>query len=325
LEFEFFYSAFCLLTSAFSPNYIMITSTKNKKIVDLKKLTQRKHRRAQNRFMVEGLQLLAMALEGHFTPLDVFFCEDLFTGKHAPILLEQFIQAGAKTYPISPNIMQSLSERDSPQGLIATFPLFNNLFVNNNLLESLFTTIITKKNSIFILILDQLQDPGNLGTLIRTADAIAADAVILIEPCVDVFDPKTVRGSMGSIFTLPIISITNITELVTHLHQHQYNLSGADGYQGDIPWIPHAQALQGSTALFLGNEARGLSAEIRPHLTQWVRLPLLGKAESLNVAVAGGVLMYQWLQKNREWRMENGELTEDKGLMAKDKGPVTNG
>ena len=272
----------------------MIRSTKNPKIVALRKLKQRKHRRAQNRFAVEGLQLLGMALESGHAPLEIFYCQEQFTGQTAGPLLERLAQSGGSAYAVAAQVMSVLSERESPQGIVATFPLFE---------TDLAAMLNAAPNPALLVVLDRLQDPGNLGTLIRTADAVAAAGVILIEPCVDPFDPKTVRGSMGSIFSLPLARISQPQALFETLKQRGYRLTGADGYRGEIPW--RSQILCGNTALTLGNEARGLSQDLRSHLTDWLRLPLLGRAESLNVAVAGGVLMYHWLQANG--RIANGE------------------
>ncbi len=268
----------------------MITSTKNRKIVELRKLSQRKHRRAQNRFAVEGLQLLTMALDNGHAPLDVFFCEENFTGETAPALLARLREAGGTLNPVSQSVMHAISERDTPQGIIATFPLIT---------VSPEEILAAQLGNALLLVLDRLQDPGNLGTLIRTADAVGAGGVILLEPCVDPFDPKTVRGSMGSLFNIPIAQTNDLTALTDLLRGENYKITGADGYQGDLPWDMASEALSGRVALVLGNEARGLSLDVRARLTHWVRLPLLGKAESLNVAIAGGVLMYQWVQKNR--------------------------
>ena len=266
----------------------MISSSKNRKIINLRKLQQRKHRLAQQRFAVEGLQLLGMALEAGHQPLEVFYCTACFSGDIASQLLTALQAQASFTSSVSLSVMQTLSERDSPQGLIATFSLFA-----SNLDE------LIRPEPNLIIMVDRLQDPGNLGTLIRTADAVAASGVILIEPCVDAFDPKTIRGSMGSLFNLPLVWSAEPVAMLKKLHQQGYNLTGADGYRGQIPWHTDSAALKGPTALVLGNEARGLSNDLRACLTHWVRLPLLGGAESLNVAVAGGILLYQWLQQNQ--------------------------
>ena len=283
----------------------MITSTKNPRIVAVRKLSQRKHRLQQNRFLVEGLQLLGMAVEAMSTsqgpkkviPLGVFYCEDLFTGPTAPRLLAQLTQAGAEAMPVAPNVMDTLSQRDTSQGIIATFAL-QELEWSINDLYLLITNYQSPhlQSPQLILILDRLQDPGNLGTLIRTADAVGVQAVVLLEPCVDPFDLKTVRGTMGSLFTVPLVRIQNPGDILPALSQRGYHLVGADARRGQTAW--DSEALAGSVALVLGNEARGLSNELHPYLTNYASLPILGHAESLNVSIAGGVLMYEWLRVN---------------------------
>lgn len=263
----------------------MIASLRNSEIVKLRKLKRRKYRRQQGRFAVEGLQLLRMAVDAKVYPTQVFYCEEMFACPEAWNLMEVFKQQNAILTPVSRKVMESISDRDSPQGLIATFKLFN---------RTLHDTTIDKND--LVLVLEQLQDPGNLGTLIRTADAVGAGAVILIEPCVDVFDFKTVRSSMGSIFNLPIISCFSSEEALVWLKKHSIQIVGADPHIG-VDW---GKGLwDGGTAIVLGNEARGLSEEIRKYIAHFARLPIVGRAESLNVAIAGSVLMYEWLKHNR--------------------------
>ena len=170
-----------------------ITSTGNKRVVEARKLSQRKYRQAGARFLVEGLQLLHMALDAGATPHEVFFCPAQFAGPEAEALIARFRLAGGELLPVAPNVMAALSERDEPQGIVATFHIPA---------ASLADLKLTGRE--LVLVLDRLQDPGNLGTLIRTADAVGAAAIILIEPCVDPFDPKTLRGSMGSLFNVPV-------------------------------------------------------------------------------------------------------------------------
>jgi len=262
------------------PPLPLITSARNPRIVAARKLDQRKQRREQSRFLVEGLQLLHMALDAGARPLEVFFCEGLFAGSEAPALVQRFRQTGAELVPVSPNVMQALSERDTPQGLVATFAL----------LDTPLETLRLEKNAL-VIVLDRLQDPGNMGTLIRTADAVGAAAVILIEPCVDPFDLKTVRGSMGSLFNLPISLTEDVPGVFALVRRSALRPVGADARLGQVYG---RGVLRGGVALVLGNEARGLSDDVRPHVDAWARLPIVGKAESLNVAVAGGVLMYEW-------------------------------
>lgn len=200
-------------------------------------------------------------------------------------MLTRFRQTKAMLMPVSANVMQVLSQRDASQGIVATFALF----------ETPLNALALTGHEL-VVVLDRLQDPGNMGTLMRTADAVGAAAVILIEPCVDPFDPKTVRGSMGSLFNIPIVRTSDVSALFTTMEQKGLRSVGTSARTG-VSW--GQGILRGGTTLVLGNEARGLSEDVSAHIEQWARLPIVGKAESLNVAVAGGVLMYAWLRENK--------------------------
>ena len=187
--------------------------------------------------------------------------------------------------------METLTDREVSQGLACTFSI--------EALEADLDRLPMghSEEAKLVLILDRLQDPGNLGTLIRTADAVGASAVLLLEPCVDPFDPKTVRGTMGSLFTVPFARVASIADLRSWVNREGFRPVGADGNLGEVIW--QSKAMRGRTALVLGNEARGLSQDVREGVRDYVALPLLGGAESLNVSIAGGVLMYEWLRINR--------------------------
>jgi len=263
---------------------ITITSTANKRVVEARKLRLRKYRQADALFLVEGLQLLHMALDAGATPHEVFFCAEQLAGPEAEALIARFRDAGGTLLPVAPNVMAALSERDEPQGIVATFALPSAALADLKL-----------AGRELVLVLDRLQDPGNLGTLIRTADAVGAAAIILIEPCVDPFDPKTVRGSMGSLFNVPVVSTKDVAGLFGWLAARGMRPVGADPHDGAL-W---GEGLwRGGVALVLGNEARGLSPDVAAQVAQNARLPIVGKAESLNVAIAGGILMYAWLREN---------------------------
>lgn len=262
----------------------VITSPRNPRLAAVRRLAQRKYRYQTRRFTVEGLQLLHLGLAAGVAPETVFYCESLFTGEGAPSLLERCRQTTAEMIPVSAQVMAALSGRDAPQGLVAIFP-----FVDAAV-ESLELT-----GSGLVLVLDRLQNPGNLGTLVRTADAVGAAAVLLLEPGADPYDPAAVRGSMGSLFNLPLARSGDQAALLALLRRRGLRVVAADPYQGQV-W--HRASWGGGVALVLGNEARGLSPELRPHVDEWVRLPMRGQAESLNVAVVGGVLAYAWLAAN---------------------------
>lgn len=262
----------------------LITSTANPRVVAARKLAQRKHRQAQGRYLVEGLQLLHMALDSGAAAEEVFYCPEQFAGSVAPALLERFRRAGVALLPVTPHVMAALSDREEPQGIVAAFRLAE---------TPLAALKLTGRE--LVVVVDRLQDPGNLGTLMRAADSVGAAAFILVEPCVDPFDPKTVRGSMGSLFNIPVVSVRDVPALFAWLAERGLRPVGADPHLGKT-W--GAGLWQGGVALVLGNEARGLSPDVAAQIQHWAKLPIVGRAESLNVAVAGGVLMYLWLREN---------------------------
>lgn len=256
----------------------------NPRVVEARKLGLRKHRERQGRFLLEGTTLLHMALDAGARPAEVFYCQDQLTRPEVLKAWQRLQASGAGLVPVSARVMQALSEREPPEGLLATFALFEARLPD-----------LPLRGRELVLVLDRLQDPGNLGTLIRTADAVGAAAVILIEPCVDPFDPKTVRGTMGSLFHVPLVRTGDVPGLFGYLQQKGLRLVGADARRGKA-W--GAGLWEGGVALALGNEVRGLSRDVRPLMQAWARLPIAGRAESLNVAVAGGIFMYAWLRAN---------------------------
>jgi len=261
-----------------------ITSRQNARVLEARKLDQRKHRRASGRFLVEGLQLVHMALDAGASPREAFFC-GAQAGPAALALVQRLATAGADVLAVTPHVMDCLAEREAGHGLVVTFDLIERALGD-----------VTLGASDLVLVLDRLQDPGNLGALVRTADAVGAAAVVLIEPSVDPFDPKAVRGSMGSLFNVPLVRERDPAALFARLAERGLAAVAADAHEGEL-WGD--ALLAGGVALVLGNEARGLSPDVACHVQGRVRLPIVGRAESLNVAVAGGVLMYAWLRANQ--------------------------
>lgn len=262
----------------------VISSTRNRHIVEARKLGQRKYRQRQNQFLVEGVALLHMALDAGAQPVNVFYCAESLSDPQIRLLLGRFQQGGEQILAVSAPVMASLCEREAFEGIVATF----------RLLETSLDSIPTLPEPALVVVLDRLQDPGNVGTLIRTADAVGAAAIVLIEPCADPFDRKTVRGSMGSLFNMPIVRANDLG-IFSRLTEMGLRIVGTDVRTG-IVW--GKGILQGSVALILGNEARGQSDDVSAYVETNATLPIAGKAESLNVAVAGGVLMYGWLREN---------------------------
>lgn len=278
---------------------VKIISTSNRHVVEARKLTQKKHRRQQNRFAAAGLQILGMAIEemsssrmeGRIRPIDVFFCDQLFTTDTAPRILTQLIAAGANDIAVSQHVLETLSDRELSQGLVATFEIDSMLYSLSELNPG------TSQQPYLFIMLDRPQYPGNLGTLIRTADAVGAHGIIIIEPAVDTFAPKSIRAAMGSIFAVPIVRLDDILTLGNWGTDSVIRWIGTDASDGDLVW--DSDAIRGSVGLILGNEGEGLQPGLRQLVDQTVRLPQRGSAESLNVSIAGGILMYEWMRVNR--------------------------
>ncbi|MEW6750848.1 MAG: RNA methyltransferase [Candidatus Latescibacterota bacterium] len=261
-----------------------VASPRNARVARVRRLAQRKHREEEGLFRVEGLQALHLALESGRLPVEVLYCPDLFAGQGAPALLERCRQPGVELTAVSRRVMQGLSSRDAPQGFIAVFA------VVDAPLEA-----VRPRPEDLVLVLDRLQNPGNVGTLLRTADAVGGAVALVLEPCADPHDPTAVRASMGSLFCLPVVRHGEAAALLDVVRRAGLRVIGADPYRGEV-W--HHHPWDGGAALVLGNEARGVSDDVRPLVDTWVRLPMVGRAESLNVAVTGGVLMYAWAQAN---------------------------
>ena len=286
------------VSSVVESSEAMITSTANPRVVEARKLRQRKHRVSQDRFMIEGLQLLRMAIEqrhtprwsGKIRPAELFYCRDRLRGSLADELVEGYVAAGSTLFEVSETVIDALSSRDASQGAAATLSLTAAEWTLEEIEGSVGKSIAPR----LILVLDRPQNPGNAGTLIRTADAVGASAVVMLEPCVDPFDLGVVRSSMGSLLSIPVVRLRDPVGLSRWLVGRGFRFVGADGSAGQAVW--DSDAFDGSVALALGNEADGLGSTLRNELQDRVNLPLLGRAESLNVAVAGGVLMYEWLR-----------------------------
>jgi len=264
----------------------MITSIRNDIIKEAQKLYQRKYRERYQRFLTEGLEIIRFGLNSGRAPLSVFYCTEMFQDQMTWELLNRIQGLESDLIEVNSQVIYHLSQREIPQGILVTFPIFDTE-INNLKLES-------NDGQILLLILDRLQDPGNLGTLIRTADAVGAAGVILIESSVDPFDQKSISASAGSLFSVPLFRTSNIAELFNQLSS-KLTIIGTNNVAKTIAWSNGV--LNNSIALILGNEARGISADVSQYVDKWVKLPIVGQAESLNVSVAGGTLLYFWLKQ----------------------------
>ena len=261
----------------------VITSTANTLIRRVKGLAQKKNREKENCYLADGPHLVQEAVDSGADMEMILFDaerEDAFRQ-----ILAAAGEAGIRMVPVSSRVMQTLSDTVTPQGVIAV-------------LRSGTEELPADANGL-ILVLDAVADPGNVGTVIRTADAVNADAVILSGGCADAYGPKTVRSTMGSLFHVPVIRTgKRAEEIIGFFRERGYlaagtHLAGKELFSAQVPW-------QKKMLFVIGNEARGMSDRASEACDLLLKLPIPGKAESLNAAVAAGIFMYQWLEKTRE-------------------------
>lgn len=251
---------------------IVITSSQNSKIKLVRALLGRaKERREAGAFVVEGVRLVEEAVNSNWVIKLALYDDSL--SERGLSLLEKFENKKIEIEKVESRLLQSVSETETPQGIIAILEL-NQLPIPNYL--------------DFLLIPDQIRDPGNLGTLLRSAAAAGVQAVLLPPETVDVFAPKVVRSGMGAHFRLPIHSITweEIEQLSksANLQIFLADMDGSSCWETD---------LRQPLALIVGGEAEGASAEARKAATQKISVPMSTGIESLNAAVAGSVLMFE--------------------------------
>lgn len=242
-----------------------ITSAKNVRIKAWRRLLDPQGRQEAGAFLIEGPHLVAEALAVRLDDVQVLLVEE---GKPVPTHAPE-----TEVCTLSPKAMAALCDVQQPQGVAAICRMR--------------PAPLEPAPGRFLL-LDDVRDPGNLGTLIRTADAAGLDAVVVGETCVDPYNPKALRASQGSIFHLPVVQ-GELASWIAGLRACGVPVYGTV-VRGGLPY--HAISPQRHFALLLGNEAHGVSARLLVETDANVTIPLPGHAESLSVAVAGGILLF---------------------------------
>ncbi|HMB23224.1 MAG TPA: RNA methyltransferase [Anaerolineales bacterium] len=250
----------------------MITSSQNPKIKLVRLLLGRaKERREANAFVTEGVRLVEEAADSNWKFQFVLYDESL--SERGLKLVEKLESKKVEVEKVESRLLQSLSETETPQGILA-------------ILE--FTNLPITKSPNFILIPDQIRDPGNLGTLLRTAAAAGVQAVLIPPETTDPFAPKVLRSGMGAHFRLPIHAVTwEEIKQITKSANQQIFLADMDGTSC---W---GTDLRKPLALIVGGEAEGASEQARKLANQQISIPMAGSVESLNAGVAGSVLMFE--------------------------------
>ena len=254
----------------------MITSINNPKIRLVRGLLTKKSERNKNRqFAIEGVRLCEEALSARWRPDLVLFSAGLSDrGKH---LITEFEQLGVEIELVSDNLFKSLSDTETPQGILGVCPQ---------------QKIPFPKSPHFVLICDGIRDPGNMGTILRSAAAAGTQAVITTPGTTDPFAPKVVRAGMGAHFHIPILNLTweEITSLTNSDPVHPINLFVAESNGGTPYW---QQPLTGPVGLIIGGEANGPSQQAFKAASGKIFIPMEPTIESLNAAIAASILLFE--------------------------------
>lgn len=253
----------------------LITSLSNPLIKQARALRQKKARSESGLFLVEGIHHVGEVIEAHWDVETVLYAPDLLTSHFARDLLSRL---NSKPQPVSAQVMEALTDKENPQGILA-IARQRKLQLKN---------LYAMRTGVALV---STQDPGNLGTILRTMDAVGTNVLFLLDGGVDLYHPSVVRASMGALFWIPVIQ-TSFDEFVTWARRAKpggIQLIGTSAH-ADVDF--HTLVPQIPWVLVMGSEQKGLSPEQTQACDVTVSLPMKGRVSSLNLAVAAGVLLY---------------------------------
>lgn len=238
-----------------------ITSLENKAVKLAASLQKKKYRDLYGKFLIEGMKLIHEAMAFGYEFESVFYVPDMVT-----------YDLSMPAYEVSYEILCKITDTVTPQGIAAVVSVKEPEMSKLDLAQR-------------VVYLDRLQDPGNVGTIIRTADAFGFDAVILSKGCADLFSPKVIRSAMGSAFHLEIFRDFSAEEL---------RMLGKKIYSSSLEASDMPKKIDFPAVLVIGNEGQGISNEIKAVTDEFVKIPMSGNAESLNASIAAGILLYEF-------------------------------
>ncbi len=252
---------------------MIITSKDNEIVKHIRKLKDKKFRDESQEFIIEGIRIIEEAINENAKIKMVVVCDGCLNSD--PIRKDLLYKlAKEKVVYVSENIFKSLTDVTNPQGILAVIQKNN----SNN---------IDFSQDLF-LILDNIQDPGNMGTILRTADSVNLNQVIVQKGNADCYNPKVVRSTMGAIFRVNVVEVENLVEVIKNLQKHKIQVLATDlNTECSIYDVSYKKS-----AIVIGNEGNGVSKEILDISDKKIKIPMKGKAESLNVSVATGIILY---------------------------------
>jgi len=257
---------------------MIITSAQNPKIRQVVALRDRRARERQGLMRVEGYDEVSLAVASGARPVALYFCPALFHTPEQADLLEQVRPMGAELIEVSAYVFHKIAYREGPDGWLATFPAVQAGLDDLHL-----------GAHPFILVAESVEKPGNLGAMLRTADAAGVDAVIASDPLTDWGNPNIVRSSKGALFTVPVAAADH-AQTIAWLRDQRIGIVAATPH---APLLYSQADVRGPVALAVGSEQHGLSRVWLDEADVRVRIPMFGRVNSLNVATAAALLMYE--------------------------------
>ncbi|MCI8654703.1 MAG: RNA methyltransferase [Clostridia bacterium] len=258
----------------------LITSKDNETIKHIKKLSEKKYRDEKQQYIIEGIKIVEEAIQEKVEIEEIVICqESIGKGEIPETLIRKIENHPYKCTYASEKVFKTLTQVTNPQGIIAVIRKEN-------------VTDIKYSEDI-IVVLDNVQDPGNLGTILRTVDSIGLKQLIVSKGTADIYNPKVVRSTMGAIFRVKVLEKENLKEAIEEMRQHQYKLVATSlQTEKEIYDINYDKKI-----IVMGNEANGVERVIQDIADERVKIPMLGKTESLNVSIATGIILYEYVRQ----------------------------
>ena len=257
----------------------VITSKDNELIKHIKKLKDKKERDLSNEYIIEGIKLIQEAIQENAKIKQIIICDDCEKTESIPKDLMYEIAKQECIY-VTNKVFDSITEVMNPQGILA-------------IIEKQSKEIQIDDKQDIILALDDIQDPGNLGTILRTADSIGLTQILVSKGTADCYNPKVVRSTMGAIFRVKIIECEDLVKTLKEIKKHKFEIVVSslqtDNSIYDINY--HKKVI------VIGNEANGVKREIQDLADKKIKIPMLGKTESLNASVATGIILYEYVRQ----------------------------
>ena len=258
-----------------------ISSLQNTKVKQLVALQQKSsERRKQGVFVVEGIRELQHCLNAGYTINSIFFCPELTdTGALSSLLSESIT-----SYEVTPEVYEKIAYRGSTEGVIATVQS-----------KQLALKDLHLSKQPLLIVLESVEKPGNLGAILRSADAAGADAVIICDPLTDLYNPNLIRSSIGAIFSVPCIACSS-DDCINFLKQNNINILTAQLQDSKLYYDTDMTC---GTAIIMGTESTGLTDVWRKAADAHIRIPMLGQLDSLNVSVSAAILLFEAVRQRK--------------------------